>query len=98
MGDFYPLTKAHRSPEQWTVFQFDRPEERRGAFQVLRNSRAMEDALTVQPMGFDPDGKYILRNGETGEMRTIAGKEICEKGVEFSQPRPSGSIWFYEKV
>ena len=95
-GDFYPLTEPHRSAEKWTVFQFDLPEEGRGAFQVLRNSQAAEDSVTVRPAGFDPDREYALRDGETGETRALTGREICEKGVEFAQPRPSGSVWFYE--
>ncbi len=95
LGDFYPLTPAHRSGEQWTVFQFDRPEEGRGAFQVLRNAKAAEDSLTVKPEGFCPGCTYELRDGESGETRVLTGEEICARGITFTQPRPSGSIWFY---
>ena len=96
-GDFYPLTEPHRSAEKWTVYQFDRPQEQKGAFQVLRNSRAAEDELTVHPVGFDPEGVYELGNGETHETRTVSGREINEKGLAFTQPKASGSIWFYRK-
>ena len=48
-------------------------------------------------MGFDPEGVYELGNGETHETRTVSGREINEKGLAFTQPKASGSIWFYCK-
>ena len=95
MGDFYPLTEAHRSAEKWTVFQFDCPEQGKGAFQVLRNSKAMQDTVTVFPLALRGDAQYTLRDGETGETRSLSGQEIEKNGITFAQPRPSGSIWFY---
>ena len=98
LGDFYPLTPPHRSAEKWTVFQFDCPDEGCGAFQVLRNSMAMEDSVTLAPRALDPDSEYELRNGETGESRRETGRSLLERGVTFAQGRPSGSIWFYTRL
>ena len=98
MGDFYPLTEAHRSAEKWTVFQFDCPEQEKGAFQVLRNSRAREDFVTVRPSAFREEAMYTLRDGESGETRTVYGREVLERGITFSQPLSSGSIWFYSAM
>ena len=98
MGDFYPLTEAHRSAEKWTVFQFDCPEQEKGAFQVLRNSRAREDFVTVRPSAFREEAMYTLRDGESGETRTVSGREVLERGITFSQPLSSGSIWFYSAM
>ena len=50
------------------------------------------------PVTFREDGAYVLRDGETGETRTLTGKEIWENGLTFAQDRPSGSRWFYEAV
>jgi len=96
-GDFYPLTEDHRTPEKWTVFQFDRPEEDKGAFQVLRNPQAKDETLTVYPKAICPCGEYELKNEQSGECYTMSGQEILDKGIAFAQPKASGAIWFYTK-
>lgn len=95
-GDFYPLTPAHRDSDKWTVFQFDRPEEGHGAFQVLRNTKAMDDSITVHAKALDPKAEYLMEDGEFGTTYTATGAQLMA-GTTFTQPRPSGSIWFYTK-
>lgn len=94
-GDFYALTENHRDFTKWTVFQFDRPEAKEGVFQVLRNNQAKDESLRVKPFAFDAGAEYIFENGETGETYTQKGSDITKKGIVFTQPVRSGSVWFY---
>jgi len=97
-GDFYALTENHRDSRKWTVFQFDRPEEAAGVFQVIRNTQAYkEESLTVYPYGFSDAAAYVFSNDETGERFTLSGREINEQGVTFALPLRAGAIWFYAK-
>jgi alpha-galactosidase len=97
LGDFYALTENHRDNKKWTVFQFNRHEEGKGAFQVLRNNQAKEESIIVYPRDLDKNSEYNLCNEESGESRIMEGREAMSKGIVFSQPVRSGSIWFYER-
>jgi alpha-galactosidase len=94
-GDFYALTENHRDNSKWTVFQFDRPENSEGAFQVLRNNQSKDESTTVKPHGFCGECEYVFTNKETGESFEIGGAEIKNNGLTFSLPVRSGAIWFY---
>jgi hypothetical protein len=97
-GDFYALTPNHRDQTQWTVFQFDDPENGQGLFKVIRNNRCDQPSLVVAPYGLidSADAVYVLENLETGETRNVSGKEIKQCGLTFTLPIRSGAIWFYK--
>ena len=97
-GDFYALTPNHRDQTQWTVFQFDDPENGRGLFKVIRNNRCDQPSLVVAPVGFidSADAVYLLENPETGESWMTTGRDINQSGLTFTLPIRSGAIWFYK--
>lgn len=89
-GDFYALTKFHKSRFKWTSWQFDKPEDGKGYIQVIRNNSAPDDTLTVRPRL--ADGTYTFRNVLTNETFTYNGGEVT-----FAQPKRSVTFWEYCK-
>lgn len=96
-GDYYPLTPAHRNPEQWVARQFDSPETGRGLVQGIRLPAAPEEKLVVHPQGIRAEANYIFENAETRETRNISGQALIRAGFAFALPARSGAIWFYAR-
>jgi alpha-galactosidase len=97
-GDYYPQTPFHRTPDQWVAWQFDSPEQGQGFVQAIRLPASQEGTLTIHPKGLDSSVTYVFENGESGETREIAGKDLMANGFTFGLPARSGAIWFYRKV
>jgi alpha-galactosidase len=96
-GDYYPHTPFHRSADQWVVWQFDSPEQGRGFVQAIRLPAAQEGTFTVHLKAVDPGATYRFENDETGESKSIAGKDLIQSGFTFALPPRSGAIWFYRR-
>ena len=96
-GDYYPLTPFHRNAERWVVWQFDRPEERRGFIQAIRLPESPDDTFTVRPQGIPSDAGCCFENPETGETRCLSGAELSRDGFAFTVPKRSAAIWFYRR-
>lgn len=96
-GDYYPHTPFHRSADQWVAWQFDSPEKGRGFVQGIRLPAAKEATFTIHPKEIDPNAMYLFENDETGETRSIAGKDLIQTGFTFALPPRSGAIWFYRR-
>lgn len=93
-ADFYPLTPYHKSRDQWTIFQFDKPEEKKGVLQVVRNNAASEEEKKVMPY-LTTDGIYTFTNAETGESFSKTKAEIEKEGLCFRIPIRYAEIWEY---
>jgi alpha-galactosidase len=97
-GDYYPHTPFRRSPDQWVAWQFDSPEKGQGFVQAIRLPASQEETLMIHPKALDPSSTYVFENGESGETRQIAGKDLMANGFSFSLPARSGAIWFYRRA
>jgi alpha-galactosidase len=97
-GDYYPQTPFGRSNDLWVAWQFDSPEKGEGYLQGIRLPKCPQESLTIHPKALDASATYIFENPETGESKTIAGKDLAEKGFTFTQPARSGAIWIYRKA
>ena len=95
-GDFYPLTPYHKDAAGWWCRQFDCPEEKEGFLVFVTGNRCIQPEQTVKPH-LDPEATYVFENEQTGERRTITGKEAME-GFAEHLPARGGSIWFYHTV
>jgi alpha-galactosidase len=94
-GDYYPLTPYSKSPAEWVVWQFDRPETGKGLVQGIRLQESKEERKIVWLKGIQPDLRYLFENPETGGKCEVAGKELIQSGFVFNLPMRSGAIWFY---
>jgi hypothetical protein len=94
-GDYYPLTKCRKSPEDYYAMQFDDVKRGCGFIQVVRNTRDEEEPFTVFPY-VDEGALYHFSDHETGNSMTISGIDLT-KGFTVSIPKRTGIIWFYRK-
>lgn len=97
-GDYYPHTPFHRSPQNWVARQFDQPETGRGLIQGIRLPAAPQESFTLQPQALDPATTYRFENGETGEIRELAGADLQRDGFTLTLPVRAGAIWFYRRL
>lgn len=97
-GDFYPLTRYSLDPESWICWQFDLPEQDKGAIQVFRRPESMHDSARLKLFSLDPDAMYTVRDLD-GEIREdFSGAELMNKGIRIEFPTDFGaSILLYEK-
>ena len=92
-ADYYPLTECKQDVRDWCGLQFD--EDGAGYIQVMRNVHAPEEEVTLSPFVACPDKTYTFTEALGGEVRTLSGAEIRQKGMAFAMPKKSGQIWFY---
>ena len=97
-GDYYPHTPFHRSAQAWVAWQFDRPATNEGLLQAIRLPAAPQESFTLQPHGLDPAATYRFENGETGEIRELAGADLQRVGFTVTLPARTGAIWFYRRL
>ena len=47
----------------------------------------------------DPAATYAVRDVDRGETREIAGKELCEQGIDLAiDSAPGSKLFLYKKV
>jgi alpha-galactosidase len=97
-GDYYPHTPFDRSANKWAVWQFDSPEKGQGFVQGIRFPESEEGTFTIHPRGIDFNAMYLFENSETGETKSIAGKDLAQTGFILVLPARSGAVWFYRRA
>jgi alpha-galactosidase len=95
-GDYYPLTPPRHSADQWTAWQFDRPETGDGFIQAFRLQECPQEVFMAAPQGFAAEARYRFQNPETGETFEVDGKAVMEDGLEIRLPPRSAVIWLYQ--
>ncbi len=94
-GDFYALTPAHRSDQEWVAWQFDQPESGKGMVQGIRLKDCEKDTLTVSLQGLHSNAQYRFENPENGEVHEVSGETLQKQGFLFHLPKRSAAIWLY---
>ncbi|MFA6108032.1 MAG: alpha-galactosidase [Candidatus Latescibacterota bacterium] len=96
-GDYYPLTRFSRSPEEWVAWQFNRPERGDGLVQGIRHAACVDETLIVVLRDLDAEAEYRLENPETKEELVRTGAELMERGFDLTLSPRSAAIWFYRR-
>ena len=96
-ADYYPLTPFHKSRFEWTVWQFDRPEDATGVIRIVANNGVKEDSITIYPRALEAN-TWLFENAMTGETMTICGDDATKNGIVFHQKARSVSFWKYRKI
>jgi hypothetical protein len=65
---------------------------------AIRLPDATQPCFTAYPQGLDAQARYRLENGESGETKEVAGKELIQQGITLELPARSGVIWFYQRI
>ena len=94
LGDFYPLTGASNSTDDWLAFQLHRSELDEGMILAFRRETCSSSSLQVSPQGLHPDATYTLTLSDESRNRTnrqLSGAEIL-KGLPLDIPNPRESL------
>ena len=100
-GDYYPLTEARGSKDDWYAMQFEcgqTPVGPAGGFvQIIRNIGVDSPEITVKPYVAPEclDKVYRFELAFSDEVREIPGKELAENGFTDNVPARTGRLWFY---
>ncbi|HEY5912615.1 MAG TPA: alpha-galactosidase [Verrucomicrobiae bacterium] len=99
LGDYYPLTSYSKAPDVWLAWQFDLPEKGEGMVQVFRRSESVYESARFKLRGLDPSHRYLVKNSDSGEARTLSGRDLLETGLPVSiEQRPGAVVFTYEKT
>lgn len=94
LGDFYPLTKASYSADDWLAFQLHRQDLDTGIILAFRREGCTASTLRVSPRGLNPDGNYSLTLSDESRHQTnrqISGREMIA-GLSLDIPEPRASL------
>jgi len=98
-GDYYPLTPYNLDPSLWMAWQFDLPEKGEGMVQVFRRDKSVYESARFKLVGLDPGAHYAVTNLDSGERKTISGRELTEKGLTVSVPdQPGDAVITYSRA
>lgn len=96
-GDFYPLTPPGRSRDIWVAWQFDEPEKGTGLLEIIRHNAAPQNSQIIFPKALEK-GTWLFEDTETEERFTVEGSDIQTRGLTFSQPLRSITVWRYRRT
>jgi alpha-galactosidase len=97
-GDYYPLTEYTQAGDGWFAYQFNLPDSGEGIVVVVK--RPLSDfTQAVYPLnGLSAGESYEITNLDTGETRTLTGRELADKGLEAKLPnRPDTALFRYRR-
>ncbi len=95
--DYYPLTgiKDQDKDSSWLSYQLHRPSDNSGLVLAFRHDKNMEESLTVQLRGLDPERKYYVLDQDSQEMTVHSGKELAEGLTIFIKETPGAVLLRY---
>ena len=93
--DYYQLEKCRKSSEDFYAVQFHDPDENSGFIEIVANTKCTAGVYTARMRALEENSVYTLIEAESGERMSFTGAQLMA-GVEFSVPRRTGRIWFYE--
>ncbi len=96
-GDYYPLFESRIDEMQWFGYQLNRPDEARGMIVVFRRKDCTEDTVSVYLNAIDRQAQYDLTEKDSGQTRSLSGKELRIFPVTISET-PGSRIFFYQKT
>ena len=76
------------------AWQFDRPEKGEGMVQVFRRDESVYEAARFKLQGLDPAARYAVTNLDSGEQKTVSGRDLIEKGLAVAIPEQPGDVVF----
>ena len=95
--DFYPLARPSFDKHDWTLWQYDRPEERDGVILAFRRSESPMCAANPVLGGLIPGATYRFTDEDTGETFDVTSAELAQNGLTISLPKArSSKILFYK--
>jgi len=97
-GDFYPLLSQSESFQDWSAYQFDRPDTGGGLLEFFRKKDSPFSKFEVPMHGLDPAADYELEDVDLKQKNTFRGSDLMTRGITVELPeRRSSRLIFYQK-
>jgi alpha-galactosidase len=95
-GDYYPLMKQSGSFEDWSIFQFDRPDLGGGFLEYFRKKDSPIEKVCPKLCGLNSSAIYEIEDADSKQTFKVSGQELMEKGwpVEIVN-RCDSRLFFY---
>lgn len=93
-GDYYPLTPAALSTDQWTAYQFHRADLGAGIVLAFRRGDSPYSAMTVNLGAIDPAAEYVVEFIDDARQKvekTMPGRQLAEE-FEMQLPKKHTSL------
>lgn len=94
--DYYPLSENSRTPDQFCVNQYYRPEEEKGYVQAVRHTQCQQEVFNAKLRDIQDENMYVFDNMKTGQVIRVSGKELNENGFDIVLKKRDAAIWFYQ--
>jgi alpha-galactosidase len=95
-GDYYPLTPYSRDARDWIGWQFHLQEQDEGIVQIFRRPQAPCDRGSFRLRGLEAQTRYIIRDCNTGDQRSLSGGELMATGIAIVLERaPDSALHHY---
>lgn len=98
-GDFYTLTSYSLEPDIWIGWEFFRPENGTGFFQLFNRPASIYDSGMCKLKGLNRGKQYRITDMDTGEHQFFNGTELSDKGcrITFTQA-PQSKLFRIEEM
>lgn len=96
-GDYYPLSRASTSNDQWAAYQFHRADLSAGIVMAFRRSQCPYPAITVKLGGIDPAKDYAVEFVDSARQKvqkTMSGRELSAE-MDLKLPKQSSLMVRY---
>jgi hypothetical protein len=95
-GDFYPLLPQSGSFQDWSIYQFDRPDLHSGIVEVFRKKNSPFEKICIKLQGLDPLATYEIEDSDSKKVTSVSGRELMGKGwpLEIAKKRDSRLIFY----
>ncbi len=98
LGDLYPLLSFSLSDDDWSAWQYDRPDTGRGMVLALRRPNSPFTTMKPRLRGLDPAAEYELKDQDGGKPVVRTGRELMESGLELLiTDQPGSRLILYTK-
>jgi alpha-galactosidase len=98
-GDYYPLTEYTQTTDAWVAYQLDLPEQGEGMVVVLKRPEATNIQANLPLKAILRNATYQVTNLDTGDNKTLVGKDLIDKGIEVRLLRaPDSALLIYRKT
>jgi len=81
-GDYYPLTEYTQASDGWMAYQLDLPDKGEGMLVVLKRQFSSFRQAVFPLQALQENAAYEVTNLDSGETKTITGRELLKKGIE----------------
>lgn len=98
-GDFFPLTEYTQADDAWFAYQLDLPDWGDGIVVVVKRPLSNFTQALFPLQALTAGAAYEITNLDTGESKTLTGRELTSKGLEARLfEKPDSAVFRYRRL